>query len=337
MEFFVDQERRRQIEYSFNHLPSLVRMPESVKEPIADLPEAKDLEIYLLPLHQTDGATGKAMPAYALLKKAEKEGRVYPGCTIAIPSSGNTALSIGWDMSAFGVAKTIAIMNADTPEGKKAQLGFPGVEIVHPESGETTLQCAERYERDTGAVYLRQYEDWASVEGHKPTMRHIVTEMQDLGRKLSFISIAMGTCSLLRAAHEYLMDEYPQLHIIGVANEEGGHTPGARSLSAIRRDIKFPWEEVVEPYGPVLCDNVSAFGRSLWLMRRIGRPVGPTTGLSADGLFKRFRYLSEKKELGRYAVDGRYTAIVISMDAAPSYGTEYATVLGKDFRGAKYR
>lgn len=126
MNFFVDHEKRRQIEYSFNHLPSLVLMPDSIKEPIKDIPESEDLEIFLLALHQTDGATGKAMPAYALLKKAEKEGRVYPGCTVVIPSSGNTALSVGWDMSAFGIANTIAVMNEDTPEGKKAQLGFPG-------------------------------------------------------------------------------------------------------------------------------------------------------------------------------------------------------------------
>ena len=67
--------KRRQIEYSFNHLPSLVLMPESVKEPIKDIPEAEALDIFLLALHQTDGATGKAMPAYAFLKKAEREGR----------------------------------------------------------------------------------------------------------------------------------------------------------------------------------------------------------------------------------------------------------------------
>lgn len=334
MNFSVDQERRRQIEYSFNHLPSLVRMPESVKEPIADLPEAEALDVYLLPLHQTDGATGKAMPAYSLLKKAEGEGRVYPGCTIAIPSSGNTALSIGWDMSAFGIAKTIAIMNADTPDGKIAQLGFPGVTVEFPRPKQTTLERAIELERETSAVYIRQYEDWASVEGHKPTARHIIAEMQDRGKKLSFISVAMGTCSLLQAMHDYLMDDFPNLHVIGIANE-GAHTPGARTLEAIKRDIKFPWEDVVKPYGPVLCDNMSAFKRSLWLMRKIGRPVGPTTGLSAEGLFRRFRYLSEHRELEQYAVDGKYVAIIISMDAAPSYGPEYAAVLGKDLGGTE--
>lgn len=325
MNFFVDHEKRRQIEYSFNHLPSLVLMPDSIKEPIKDIPESEDLEIFLLALHQTDGATGKAMPAYALLKKAEKEGRVYPGCTVVIPSSGNTALSVGWDMSAFGIANTIAVMNEDTPEGKKAQLGFPGVTIQHPKPGQTTLERAAEIEKETGAAYLRQYEDWASVEGHKPTMRHIITEMQDRGKKPDYMSVAMGTCSLLRATHDYLLDDFPGLHIIGVAND-GVNTPGARNLNAIKRDIKFPWEEVVKPYGPILCDNVTAFARSLWLMRKIGRPVGPTTGLSIEGLFRRYRYLSEQKQIGK----GKRVAIIVSMDAAPSYGPQYSAVLGKD-------
>jgi cysteine synthase len=329
MDFFVDRERRRQIEYSFDHLPSLVRMPDSVKEPISDLPEAEDLEIFLLPLHQTDGATGKAMPAYALLTKAEKEGRVYPGCTVVVPSSGNTVLSVGWDMSAFGIEKVIAVMNEDTPEGKKAQLGFPGVTIEHPRPKQTTLERAAEIEKETGAAYLRQYEDWASVEGHKPTMRHIITELQDRGRKLDLISVAMGTCSFLQATHDYLLDEFPGLHIIGVAND-GVNTPGARNLTAIKRDIKFPWEDVLRPSGgPVLCDNISAFARSLWLMRRIGRPVGPTTGLSVEGLFRSFRYLSEQKQLG----SRKRVAVIVSMDAASSYGPEYAAVLGKDLGG----
>ncbi|HUC01345.1 MAG TPA: PLP-dependent lyase/thiolase [Candidatus Paceibacterota bacterium] len=325
----IDFELRRKVLTSINHFAPLVKLPESIKDSVADLRGSERLEIYVLPLHEGEGGNGKRFPAVQLCLDAEKEGRIYPGVVAIVPGSGNTAVNFAYSKDAFGIKKVIAVMNSSVPDGKKAQLLVPGAEIEYPRPGQTTLERAAELEREGVGVFINQYKERGSIKGQNRTMYHLINEMESMDEVPSFFSAAMGTTSMICAAYETLKNAFPKLHIIGGAcKDKDNPVPGVRTVTDVERDISFDWKSVIGAHGPVLCSSYDSFAMSRKMILAVRRLFGPSCGTAVQAGLQRFRSLSESGELEEYTnPHGKYILIAPSIDMSLTYGDEYMKVL----------
>jgi|GEM_PF-2113301 cysteine synthase len=324
----IDQEYRREFYESLKDIPPLVRLPDSMMGSIADLPEAKLLEVYTVWLHHQDRSNGKRFSVAQLMLDAEKAGRIYPGATAIMASSGNAVVNLGYNSDAWGLERVIAVVNKSISEGKKSQFLIAGCYIAYPREGQTPIERAIELEKAGVGRFINQYLEVGAILGQKKgPMEHIIREMGRMGKTLSFASIAAGTCATICAA-ELLKEVYPWMQIIGVGCEDK-IVPGARTLADIERDITFGWRKAIgEENDLVLCDQYSAFARSAENVEKKGGLFGPTWGLALEGFFRRFRHLSERRELERFInLQGKYVAVIPSMDMPIVY-PEYNVILG---------
>ena len=263
----VDHEERRLARYSARHFGNLVRLPDFLLDALtAGFSKKIPLEIYVLPLHERGGGNGKAGPATELCFNAEKQGRIYPGVTVIMPSSGNTVLNVIYRRRAWGIAKVVPVLKRSVPLGKKIQLLVPGgddVRIEYPREGQSTIERAIELEEEGVGAFVNQYAERASIIGQFPVMDHIICEMESRDEDLCVFGSALGTTSMTCAAYERLNDAFPGMHIIGGVCADGP-VPGARTLVEVEQDIKFDWKTAVGPLGPVPAASVLP-------SRRVGR------------------------------------------------------------------
>jgi cysteine synthase len=324
----IDQKCLDELRVSLRNIPPLVLAPDSIKRSVADLREAKQLEIHVLWLHHLDKSNGKRFSVAELLFAAQAAGRIEPGSILIMAGSGNAVLNAAYSARAVGADGVIAVVSKTIPEGKKTQFLMAGCKLAYPRDGQTPIERAAELQAMGYGVFINQYEEPAAIDGQKKgPMSHVIREMARMKKSLSFFSAAAGTCATICAA-ELLKEAYPWMQIIGVGCEDK-IVPGARTLADIQRDIKFDWRKAIgEGNELVLCDQASAFARSRDFVLSEGLLFGPTCGLAVEGLLRRFRALSESKELERYInPDGKYVAVVPSMDMSIVY-EEYNAILG---------
>jgi cysteine synthase len=331
---FIDHEERRIARYSARHFGNLVKLPDSLLEVItAGLSKKIPLEYYILPLHEREGGNGKGGPATELCFSAEKQGRIYPGVTVIVPSSGNTVLNVIYRRRAWGIAKVVPVLKRTVPLGKQVQLLVPGGDDVHieyPREGQTTIERAIELEREGIGVFLNQYGDPASIIGQFPVMDHIINEMESRDEDLCAFGSALGTTSMTCAAFERLNDAFPGTHIIGGACMDGS-VPGARTVAELEEGIEFDWKTALGPLGPVLCGQYASFATSRKMVEMTSRVFGPSCGMAVVASTQRFQSLFESGELEKYVHlnrHGKYTVVMPSMDTSLVYADEYAKVLG---------
>jgi cysteine synthase len=332
----VDIEQLKEIERDMEHgLPSMVRLPDSLRASIKDISEEPYVEMWAFTGGAKQGGTGKAMPVFQILKEELKAGRLTPGITAYIPSSGGAALSAAYYRQAYGIGKIVPVLEKSVPIDKQTQIVLPGddenVVIEHPREGQTAIERAYELQKEHGGLVINQYEHPGSVHGHKWTMDHIAREMKSkrINKIPSFFCAGAGTCSTLVAAHQYLKgNHFPNLQVVGVAVSPDQEVPGCRTLKKIQRDITFDWKKAIAPYEFVFCDRKPAFERSRNLIRK-AIPAGPSSGLALEGFFQFFRQLYEKGQLARHLNHKhRYVVVFMFMDGSQVYMPEYRQVLG---------
>ncbi len=285
----------------------------------------------MLPLFGMQALNGKGIPAFKILLEEWKVGRLKPGMTVYVPSSGNTVLNVAYYASAFAIGKVVAVIDASVPIGKQVQLRLPGAIIEHPREGQTTIEGAYELQKENGGLVIDQYKHGGSVRGHQWTMNHIALQMRNvIKQNPSFLFAGGGTCSTLVAAEQYLKQQhFKRLQVIGVAcSSKEEQVPGCRTLETIERDVTFDWKKAIAPDDFVFGDKKPAFEMSRALIKE-GIPAGPSFGLALEGFLRRFRELYDRGVLSNYLNNkNRYAAIGIAMDASPAYGPEYLDVLG---------
>jgi len=327
----IDQDIRTQMLRSLSDFSPLVPVPHWVIEAsLGDIPESKDIRLFILSLHDRDGGNGKRFSAHQLCLDAEREGRIYPGATVIVPGSGNTGANIAYKRAAYGIESVIAIIDQSTvPMSKVAQLIMAGAQIAYPRPGQTTLDAARELEAMGVGTFINQYAEKGARDGQIRTMNYIIQEMEIMGQPLSFFLAAAGSTAMLCAAGERLPDAFPNIQIVGsVYREKNEPVPGARTLAAIERDISFDWRSAVGPLGLVPCDQRPSFAMSKTLLEATTRLVGPTCGLNVLGGFHRFRYHAERGELEQYRnPHGLFTMVAISMDMLMGYLGQYMDIL----------
>lgn len=231
----------------------------------------------------------KDRPALAMISRAEAEGLINPGDTLIEATSGNTGIALAMAAAIKGYRMVLIMPSNATEERKAAMLAF-GAELilVTPEEGmEGARDLAKRMEKNGRGRVLDQFANKYNPLVHYETTGPEIWR-QTGGTVTHFIS-SMGTTGTIVGTSQYLKEQNPQIHIIGLQPEEGASIPG------IRR-----WPEAYLPaiFDDRNIDEVINIGQSEAedTMRRLAREEGIFCGVSSGGAVAAALALNERVE-----------------------------------------
>lgn len=172
----------------------------------------------------------KDRPALAMLREAERSGRLRPGDTILEPTSGNTGISLAMAAKLSGY-DLVCVMPENTSVERRQLLEAYGARIVYsPAAGGSNQAVAVA--RQLAAehpewVMLYQYGNEANAAAHYRTTGPEI--LRDLPTITHFVA-GLGTTGTLVGVGRYLREHKPDVQIIAAEPRYGELVYGLRNL-----------------------------------------------------------------------------------------------------------
>jgi cysteine synthase B len=172
----------------------------------------------------------KDRAALAMIRAAEADGRLTPGCTILEPTSGNTGISLAMVAKLRGYG-LVCVMPENTSIERRQLLEMFGARIISsPAAGGSNQAVA------TAKQLAAQYPDWvmlyqygnpanaqAHYEGTGPEL------LRDLPTITHFVA-GLGTTGTLMGTGRYLREKVPDIQIIAAEPRYGELVYGLRNI-----------------------------------------------------------------------------------------------------------
>ena len=172
----------------------------------------------------------KDRAALAMVRAAEADGRLTPGCTILEPTSGNTGISLAMVAKLRGYG-LVCVMPENTSIERRQLLEMFGARIISsPAAGgsnqavATAKQLAEQY---PDWVMLYQYGNPANAQAHYEGTGPEL--LRDLPTITHFVA-GLGTTGTLMGTGRYLREKVPDVQIIAAEPRYGELVYGLRNI-----------------------------------------------------------------------------------------------------------
>ena len=179
---------------------------------------------------QNPAGSVKDRIARSMIQEAEAEGRLFPGCTIIEPSSGNTGIALAMIACIRGYSVKIVLPGNVSPERRHALEAF-GAEIIDSpaiEGSNGAVKMALRLsEENPDWVLLYQYGNEANPKAHYMTTGpEILRDVPDITH---FVA-GLGTSGTLMGVGTYLREHKPDVLIFAIEPPTGESVEGLRSI-----------------------------------------------------------------------------------------------------------
>jgi cysteine synthase len=172
----------------------------------------------------------KDRPAFWMIDKAEKEGRLSPGCTILEPTSGNTGISLAMVARLRGY-DIVCVMPENTSSERRQLLEMWGARIISsPAAGgsnEAVRVAKGLAEENPDWVMLYQYGNEANARSHYETTGPEI--LADLPSITHFVA-GLGTTGTLMGVGRYLHEQVPGVAIVAAEPRYGELVYGLRNI-----------------------------------------------------------------------------------------------------------
>jgi [CysO sulfur-carrier protein]-thiocarboxylate-dependent cysteine synthase len=172
----------------------------------------------------------KDRAALAMIRAAEADGRLTPGCTILEPTSGNTGISLAMVAKLRGYG-LVCVMPENTSVERRQLLEMFGARIISsPAAGgsnqavATAKQLADQY---PDWVMLYQYGNPANAQAHYEGTGPEL--LRDLPTITHFVA-GLGTTGTLMGTGRYLREKVPDVQIIAAEPRYGELVYGLRNI-----------------------------------------------------------------------------------------------------------
>ena len=218
----------------------------------------------------------KDRPALAMIKGAEKRGKIKPGATLIEATSGNTGIALAMAAAMRGY-KMILLMPENLSLERRQSMAAYGAEIIlTPKTGgmEYARDLAEQMQKEGKGIILDQFANPDNPLSHyEGTGPEIWRDTQ--GRITHFVS-AMGTTGTIMGVSRYLKEQNPGIRVIGAQPEEGSQIPGIR---------KWPEAYLPKIFDRTRVDQVENVSQAAaeHMARRMAKEEGIFCGISAAG------------------------------------------------------
>ncbi len=172
----------------------------------------------------------KDRAALAMMRAAEADGRLTPGCTILEPTSGNTGISLAMVAKLRGYG-LVCVMPENTSIERRQLLEMFGARIISsPAAGgsnqavATAKELAEQY---PDWVMLYQYGNAANAQAHYEGTGPEL--LRDLPTITHFVA-GLGTTGTLMGTGRYLREKVPDVQIVAAEPRYGELVYGLRNI-----------------------------------------------------------------------------------------------------------
>lgn len=203
------------------------------RTPLVGLPRlSPSSDVRLWAKLEQNNPTGsiKDRAALAMVAEAEKEGRLFAGCTVLEPTSGNTGISLAMVCKLRGY-RLICVMPENTSEERRTLLRMYGAEIVSsPAAGgsnEAVAVAKRMAAENPDFVMLYQYGNPANAQAHYEGTGPEI--FQDLPTITHFVA-GLGTTGTLMGAGRYLREQVPDVRIVAAEPRYGELVYGLRNI-----------------------------------------------------------------------------------------------------------
>ena len=217
----------------------------------------------------------KDRAAFYMVQAAEKDGRLYPGCTVLEPTSGNTGISLAMVCRLRGYT-LICVMPENTSVERRQLLEMYGASIIYsPAAGgsnEAVAVAKRLASENPDYVMLYQYGNEANALAHYETTGPEI--LSDLPSITHFVA-GLGTTGTLMGVGRFLKERVPGVRIVAAEPRYGELVYGLRNI-----DEGF----VPELYDASVLDSrfsvgpLDALKRTRQLLDEEGLFVGISTG-----------------------------------------------------------
>jgi cysteine synthase B len=218
----------------------------------------------------------------AMVREAERDGRLRPGATIIEASTGNTGIALAMVGRALGYPVQIVMPENVFPEIPRVAAAF-GAEItwVPAEEGVSgAIKLATEMAEAEHIFMLNQFASGMNVQAHyEGTGLEI---LEDLPRVDAFVA-GLGTAGTLMGVGRRLKEANPQAKVIAIEPYPGNPVQGLKSLA----------DGYIPPLldyglldGKILVRSGSAFAATAKIMRRESIFAGVSAGAVLHGAIK---------------------------------------------------
>jgi [CysO sulfur-carrier protein]-thiocarboxylate-dependent cysteine synthase len=172
----------------------------------------------------------KDRAALAMIRAAEKDGRLRPGDTILEPTSGNTGISLAMAAQVLGY-HLVCVMPENTSSERRELLAMYGAEVVLSPAAGGSNEAVRVAQRMSTAhpewVMLYQYGNPANAEAHYLTTGPEI--LADLPTITHFVA-GLGTTGTLMGAGRFLREKVPNIQVVAAEPRYGELVYGLRNL-----------------------------------------------------------------------------------------------------------
>lgn len=228
------------------------------------------------------GGSVKDRIGVEMLRQAEEDGHLRPGCTIIEPTAGNTGIGVA--LAAVGKGyRVIFVVPEKFSQEKQTLMRALGAEIVNTPTEEGMVGAIRRSKELAtnlpGAYVPQQFANQANPLAHYRTTGPEIWQQAE-GR-LDFFVAGVGTGGTFTGCARYLKEQLPTLRAVAVEPEGSvllGGTPGPHETEGI--GVEF----IPETLDVRLIDEVvtvpdrAAFQEVKWLAAETGLLVGSSSG-----------------------------------------------------------
>jgi cysteine synthase B len=172
----------------------------------------------------------KDRAALAMVRAAEADGTLTPGCTILEPTSGNTGISLAMVAKLRGYG-LVCVMPENTSIERRQLLEMFGARIVFsPAAGGSNQAVAtakQMAQQNPDWVMLYQYGNPANAQAHYEGTGPEI--LRDLPTITHFVA-GLGTTGTLMGTGRYLREKAPDVQIVAAEPRYGDLVYGLRNI-----------------------------------------------------------------------------------------------------------
>lgn len=218
----------------------------------------------------------KDRPALSMIKRAEERGEIKAGDCLIEATSGNTGIALAMAAAMKGYKMTLIMPDNMTAERVAAMQAYGAEIILTPAAGsmEAAIDLAREMEAAGKGKILDQFSNPDNPRAHYETTG--VEIWRDTQGTVTHFVSAMGTTGTIMGTSKYLLEQNPNIQIVGVQPE------GESKIAGIRR---WPKEYLPKIYDAtrvnriIDVDQLSAEN----MTRRLAKEEGVFAGVSSGG------------------------------------------------------
>ncbi len=173
----------------------------------------------------------KDRPALRMIERAEEEGKIRPGEPLIEATSGNMGMALAMITSQKNYPLTLVMPESQHTLRQEALRAFGAKIVLTPASGgmELSRDIARQMAEEKKGFWLNQFANPHNVEAHFLGTAPEIWE--DSHGKITHCVACLGSSGTLMGTASFLKNQNPNIQIIAVEPQVGGHIPGIRKWS----------------------------------------------------------------------------------------------------------